>query len=308
MRGAFMAVNGVAHAPADDALPTVSVVTPSFNSEAYIGRTIESIRRQGHAKLEHVLMDGGSTDGTMEVVARYGGHFAHVESAPDKGMYDAIHRGFARTTGEIMTWLNSDDEWLPGTLATVVRLFREFPEVEWITSGFPCAIDDESATIATARLSGFSRRGIDRGENLAGCGWPADGFIQQESTFWRRSLWERAGARLDTSLQFAGDYELWSRFIRHAPLWQVEVPLGLFRRRAGQKTAVAFARYTEEARGVFERDGGRAPTRLGAMLRVGLRRHLPPEFKRRLGRWKLLERRPFLLYDWSRAQWVRSWH
>ena len=71
-------MNGVAHAPADDALPTVSVVTPSFNSEAYIGRTIESIRRQGHAKLEHVLMDGGSTDGTMEVVARYGGHFAHV--------------------------------------------------------------------------------------------------------------------------------------------------------------------------------------------------------------------------------------
>ena len=108
-----------------------------------------------------------------------------------------------------------------------------------------------------------------------------------------------AGKRMPGGRQLAAAF---------AALWQVEVPLGLFRRRAGQKTAVAFARYTEEARGVFERDGGRAPTRLGAMLRVGLRRHLPPEFKRRLGRWKLLERRPFLLYDWSRAQWVRSWH
>jgi len=288
--------------------PTVSVVTPSFNSEMYIGRTIDSIRRQGYTNLEHILMDGGSTDGTMGIVRSFAGHFAYVESAPDSGMYDAIDRGFAKSTGEIMTWLNSDDEWLPGTLATVVRLFCEFPEIEWITSGFPSAIDPEGAIIATRRLSGVSRRGIDRGENLTNCGWIADGFIQQESTFWRRSLWERAGARIDTSLQLAGDYELWSRFIRHAPLWQVEVPLGLFRRRPGQKSAVDFERYIEEARGVFKRDGGNPPWRLGSLLRVGMRRHLPRRIKQSLARWGVLEARPFLYFDCPRSQWVPSWH
>lgn len=290
-----------------DGLPIVSVVTPSFNSAKFIERTIHSIHGQGYPRVEHVLMDGGSTDGTMEIVDRHRARFSHVESGPDKGMYDAIHRGFARTTGEIMTWLNSDDEWLPGTLKTVVRLFREFPEVEWITSSFPSAIDEEGATIATSRLSGVSRRGIDRGENLP-CGrWFADGFIQQESTFWRRSLWERAGARLDTSLQLAGDYELWSRFIRHAPLWSVEVPLGLFRRRAGQKSAVALSSYFDEALGVFRRDGGRAPTRFGSLVRVGIRRHMPPPFRHHLGRFHLFERRPFLKYDWASSRWVRAW-
>ncbi len=287
--------------------PVVSVVTPSFNSGKFIERTIESIHGQGYPWIEHVLMDGGSTDQTMEIVERHRARFAHVESAADRGMYDAIHRGFGRTTGEIMTWLNSDDEWLPGTLRTVVRLFREFPDVEWITSSFPSAIDEDGATIATSRLSGVSKRGIDRGENLP-CGrWFADGFIQQESTFWRRSLWERAGARLDTSLQLAGDYELWSRFIRHAPLWSVEVPLGLFRRRAGQKSAVSLSAYFDEALSVFHREGGRVPTRFGSLVRVGLRRHMPPPLRHHLGRLRLFERRPFLKYDWSSSIWVRTW-
>ncbi len=288
-------------------LPTVSIVTPSFNSEEFIERTILAVKSQEYPRIEHVLMDGGSTDTTMRIVDRHRAHFAHVESAKDKGMYDAIDRGFAHTTGEIMTWLNSDDEWFPGTLRTVTRLFREFPEVEWLTSGYPSAIDATGAMIATARLSGFSRKGHLRGEFLPACGWPADGFIQQESTFWRRSLWERAGSRMDDSLQFAGDFELWSRFLQHAQLWCVEIPLGCFRRREGQKTAVAFQSYLDEARTVFARDGGHVPSRLGASLRVGFRRHAPPELKRFIGRLGVYERRPYLLYDWSNARWVESW-
>lgn len=289
-----------------DAPSKLSVVTPSFNSVDFIERTILSVKAQRYANIEHVLMDGGSTDGTMDVVERYRPHFAHVESGKDGGMYDAIHRGFARTTGEVMTWINSDDEWLPGTVQTVMELFARFPEVEWITSGYPCAIDDRSAMIATARISGFSAKGHLLGEYLPTCGWPAQGFVQQESTFWRRSLWERAGARMDTSLQFAGDFELWSRFFKHAPLWCVEVPLGCFRRRAGQKTAVAFDRYIEECRMVFERDGGRAPRRLEAIMRVGLRKHSPHRIRSFLWRLGIYELRPFLVYDWYKSQWLQS--
>ena len=288
--------------------PLVTVVTPSFNSAEFIERTILAVKSQEYPRVEHILMDGGSTDHTMEIVERHRAHFTHIHSGKDNGMYDAIHRGFAQSSGEIMTWLNSDDEWLPGTLRTVTRLFQEFPDVEFMTSGFPCAIDATGAMIATARLSGFSRNGSKRGEFLPACGWPADGFIQQESTFWRRSLWERAGSRMDHSLQFAGDYELWSRFLSMAQLWCVEVPLGCFRRREGQKTAVALNSYLDEALTVFLRSGGKIPSRLNATLRVGFRRHAPPQIKQFLGRNGWYERRPHLLYDWGASRWTQSWY
>ncbi len=297
--------SGSASAARDAMSPLVSIVTPSFNSAAYIERTIQSIHGQGYPRIEHVVMDGGSTDGTQEIIAKHREKFAHVESGPDSGMYDAIDRGFRHTTGEIMTWLNSDDEWFPGTLKTVVRIFREFPDVEWITSGFPSAIDAEGATIATSRHYGFTRLASRQGEYLSDCEWYSNGFIQQESTFWRRSLWERAGSRLDTSLKLAGDYELWSRFFDHAPLWQVEVPLGAFRRRAGQLSQVSHDRYIEEARRVFERDGGRAPSKWSSGLRVGFRRHAPTKLRQLAFRLGFAHPRSFIGYHWHEDRWMK---
>jgi glycosyltransferase involved in cell wall biosynthesis len=285
-------------------LPVISVVTPSRNAERFLERTLESVAAQEYPHLEHVLVDGGSTDGTMAIVERHRHRLAHVESGPDGGMYDALNRGFARTGGEVMTWLNADDVWFPGTLRTVGMIFARFPEVEWITTEFPAAIDAEGRPIAMDRIRGYCPHAFLRGEFLPAAGWPAAGFIQQESTFWRRSLWERAGARCDASLTAAGDFELWSRFFRHAELWCVSVPLGCFRKHPDQKTARSFAIYLEEARRVFAAAGGKVPHHAIAGLRVGLRRHAPPGLMRNLIRVGWMEPRPWIVYDWGRDVWV----
>jgi hypothetical protein len=287
--------------------PLVSIVTPTLNAAGWLERAIDSVQSQRYPRIEHVLIDGGSTDGTLTIVERHRARFAHIESGPDSGMYDAIDRGFRRTTGEILCWLNADDEWLPGTLRTVTRLFREFPDVEWITSGCPSTIDSDGGITWCGRIAGFTPRGFRRGENLPGRGWTADGFIQQESTFWRRSIWERAGARMDTSLRLAGDFELWSRFMRHAAPWCVEAPLGLFRYRPGQQTERQRQAYLAEAEAVFRRDGGRPPGHLRAAIGVGIRRHAPLRLKRWLTSLRLHEPRPFLVHRAAENRWEREW-
>jgi glycosyltransferase involved in cell wall biosynthesis len=287
-----------------DRLPSISVVTPCLNQARFVERTIESVRAQRYPRLEHVFMDGGSTDGTLEIVERHRGHFASISSGKDRGMYDAIGRGLATTSGEVMTWINADDEWFPGTLLAVGRIFATLPEVEWISTALPAAIDEDGATIKVNRIEGFSRRGFLRGENLAGAGWTSFGFIQQESTFWRRSLWERAGARLDDRLGSAGDFELWARFFRHGELWCVDVPLGCYRRHASQKTSVAFGQYLDEALGVFADEGGRRPNTTIASWRLGFARACPTAVRRFLGRLGLVERRPWITYDWGGQRWT----
>lgn len=284
-------------------LPVISVVTPCRNAERFLERTLESVASQEYPNLEHVLIDGGSTDGTMAIVERHRHRLAHVESGPDGGMYDALNRGFARTGGEVMTWLNADDVWFPGALRTVGTVFASFPEVEWLTTACPAAIDEHGSVIVLDRIEGFSRTAFLRGEYLAGAGWPAAGFIQQESTFWRRSVWERAGERCDAGLEAAGDFELWSRFFGHAELWCITVPLGCFRRHGDQKSAISLGKYLDEAKGVLHAAGGRIPPRPLAALRVGLHRHVPSSPTNIIRRILGLERRPWISYDWGGRCW-----
>ncbi len=285
-------------------LPHISVVTPCFNMVRFLERTIQSVQAQRYPALEHVLIDGASTDGTLAIVEQYRKHFAQIVSSPDGGMYDAINKGFALTRGEIMAWLNADDEWFPGTLRTVGAIFAAHPEVEWISTALPAAIDEDGATIKVNRINGFSRQGFLRGENFAAAGWTTTGYIQQESTFWRRSLWERAGGHLDASLKSAGDFELWARFFAHAELYAVDVPLGCYRRHAAQKTSVAFSQYLDEARSVFAKSGGTPPSEIMARIRIATRMCAPRRIPRWITRLRLYELRPWITYDWGRQAWT----
>ncbi|MET0555787.1 MAG: glycosyltransferase family 2 protein [Vicinamibacteria bacterium] len=237
--------------------PRIALVTPSFNQAPFLEDALRSIHDQGYPSLEHVVIDGGSGDGSAAILERWGGRLAHWRSEPDGGQYDAINRGFARTTGEVMGWLNADDQHAPWTLALVGELFEAFPEVQWLTTQYPLIFDERGRAVQTGYGGGFNGASFRRGGNLPGRGWFATGFIQQESTFWRRSLWERAGGRLDASLRLAGDFELWHRFFAHAPLHAVAAPLAGFRRHGGQKTALAFDAYLAEAEAVLRRDGTR---------------------------------------------------
>lgn len=288
-------------------LPKISLVTPCLNQAAFIEKTLQSIHGQGYPHLEHVVMDGGSTDGSLEIIKRHTDRLAWV-SEPDDGQYQAIAKGFAKTTGEVMAWLNSDDIYLPGALRVVGEIFRDFPDVEWLTTRFPMGIDGNGALIKMGCFSGFSKYHFLHGDYLPACGWEAMGFIQQESTFWRRSLWDKAGGAFREGLNFAGDFELWRRFFEHAHLYGVDVPLGCFRRHETQKTSVAFHKYLDEAKSVFLNAGGKVLPRPVQRLRMQLAGACGTsvDWRRRAIRAGLLKGTNNIAYDWGRCCWVKE--
>ncbi len=242
-------------------LPKISIVTPSFNQAAFLEETLLSVFEQNYPALEYIVMDGGSNDGSDDIIRKYQDRLTHWESAPDKGQYDAINRGFAQSTGEVMAWLNSDDKLTPWALKVVGEIFAEHPEIEWLTTAYPMHWDIYGRATHCGYNGGYSREGFFRGEHLPFGHWHARGWIQQESTFWRRSLWERAGGGLDPSFSLAGDLELWARFYKHAELCAVATPLGGFRVHPAQKTALRAEDYSEQAKRAFLLHGGRIPSR-----------------------------------------------
>lgn len=199
--------------------PKISLVTPVFNSARYLEATIRSVLSQDYPNLEYVIIDGGSTDGTVEIIRKYEAHLCAWVSQRDHGMYDALNKGFARTTGEVMGWLNASDVLQVGGLGVVGSVFATFPEVEWIT-GRPTILNADGMTVGILNLKCWSRFRF-----LAG----ANRYIQQESTMWRRSLWERAGSRIDDSWGIPSDFGLWVQFFRHAQLYPVDALIGGYR-------------------------------------------------------------------------------
>ena len=199
--------------------PRITLVTVVYNGERYLEETILSIIHQGYPNLEYFIEDGGSTDGTVEIIRKYERQLSGWTSEPDNGMYDALNRGFARSTGEIMGWLNASDKLHTNGLFVVGSVFSALPGVEWIT-GRATNFNEEGMTIAVHQVRRWSRYRF-----LAG----ANRYIQQESTYWRRSLWERAGSHVDASRRGGSDFELWVRFFRSARLYSVNALIGGYR-------------------------------------------------------------------------------
>ena len=215
-------------------LPSITIVTPSFNQNNYLGETIHSVVFQKYPNLEYIVMDGGSTDGSIKTIEQYSPYFAYWESQNDNGQYDAIQKGFDRSQGEIMGYLNSDDLHFPWTLRVVGEIFAAFPHLEWLTTSRPCATGANVSFPLEHTHYNWSHRWFlsSRGTKLS-----SRGFIQQEATFWRRSLWKKAGGYLKTDFHYAGDFELWSRFYLYAIPATVNIPLAMFRIHKEQKTA-----------------------------------------------------------------------
>ena len=206
-------------------MPRISIVTPSFNQGAYVVATVRSVFQQRYPDLEYILMDGGSTDDTVRRLAPYRARFAHFQSAKDSGQSAAIAEGFRRSSGEIMAYLNSDDILLPGTLAFVADYFRRHPEVDFIY-GHRAIINAGNQVIGHWILPPHS--------DFLMTHWA---LMPQESCFWRRSLWERAG-NVDESFQFAMDFDLWVRMMREGGrLRRVDRFLAAFRMHDEAKTS-----------------------------------------------------------------------
>ncbi len=220
-------------------------------------------------------MDGGSSDNSREILQRHGHRLADWCSEPDAGQYDAINKGFARSTGEVMGWLNSDDKHTPWTLSVVAEIFETYPEIEWLTTLYPLRWDANGRAVRCSQRTGFSRAAYLSGENLPTGQWYAPGWLQQESTFWRRSLWERAGGKIDTGWKIAADFELWLRFFQHADLYAVDTPLAVFastaiKRPTSSKTNISARRWIS-----FARQGGSRPGYVKSSLRSAAARLCP---------------------------------
>ncbi|AZU03100.1 glycosyl transferase family 2 [Glycocaulis alkaliphilus] len=221
-----------------------SIITPNWNGAKFLEECLLSVIDQDYSELEYIVVDGKSADGSLAIIDRYDGDLAQVICEPDNGHADALNKGFRASTGDIMGWINSDDILHPGTLSAVAAIFKSHPDIDWIT-GRPTSMAESGEINWVGRARPWSRPRFLAGD----CMW-----IQQESTFWRRRLWEAAGSQLDTRYSVANDFELWTRFFRHAELFSFDRPLGCFRHRTGQRSVMFRSLYEKEADEILQRE------------------------------------------------------
>jgi glycosyltransferase involved in cell wall biosynthesis len=240
----------------------ISIVTPSFNQAAFIRRTIDSVLAQrGDVALDYRVVDGGSTDGTVEILRSYGDAFAW-SSEPDGGQVDAINKGLARATGEVVGWLNSDDVLLPGALAKVAAAFAAHPTVEWVHGR--CQIIDSHDREVRQWISAYKhyRCKTHTFENFL-----TEDYVSQMTTFWRRSVQDEIGL-LSTTLRYAFDHDFFLRLARRGDPVYIEDPIACFRWYETSKSGEGYAvqmRETAELAGVH---GGTAWTQARARAKM----------------------------------------
>lgn len=206
--------------------PSISIVTPSYNQSHFLDKTISSVLEQNYPTLEYIIQDGGSTDNSVEVIKRYQSSLKHWESKTDRGQSHALNLGFQHATGEIMAYLNSDDILFPNTLHYVADYFNKHPEVD-VVYGHRILIDEHDNNIGRWILPNHDDDVLI---------W-AD-YVPQETLFWRRQIWDKAGGTIDDSFRFAMDWDLLLRF-KEANAKFVRLPrvLGAFRVHTQQKTS-----------------------------------------------------------------------
>lgn len=237
-------------------LPKISVVVPSYNQGRFLEATLLSLLEQHYPALELIVVDGGSTDDSVDILRRHAHRLTWWVSEPDAGQSAAINKGFAHSSGEIMAWLNSDDLCAPGALARVAGHFLKHPQTQAVY-GDRVVIDAAGLEIGRWILPRHSRRVLR---------W-AD-FVPQESLFWRREAWEKAGGKLDESLRFAMDWDFLLRLAACGlKIQHYSGILGIFRVHAEQKTSSQMSTVgQQEIDDIHLRELGFLPTRRQLIL------------------------------------------
>ena len=186
------------------ALPTVSIVTPSFNQARFLEAAIQSALSQDYPRIEYIIVDGGSTDGSLDIIQKYADRLAWWVSEKDRGQTDAINKGFARASGQIFAWINSDDTYEPRAVGQAVRFLLDHPEVGMVYADCNY-INEQGRVIGKFPAAQTDLPRLRRGYV----------HIPQQTMFFRAELWKQVGP-LDPSFYFAMDYDLWTRIAARA--------------------------------------------------------------------------------------------
>lgn len=240
-------------------LPRITVVTPSYNQAAFLERTIRSVLDQGYQNLEYIIIDGGSTDGSVDIIRRYADRLAFWVSEPDRGQTDAINKGLRRATGEWVAWQNSDDIYYPGAFHDLAAAAAKHPQAGLII-GDMMLIDEHDHPLRDIRYVKPSyRASLAEGMLLA-----------NQASFWRRRIQAEIGL-LDESMNYAFDYEWFLRLTEHCQGAHVNRIWGALRRHGETKTSNYAPRFAEEqARILAGREMPRWNRRLYMLRRLGL--------------------------------------
>ena len=242
--------------------PLVSIVTPSFNQARFLEATIQSVLSQDYPRIEYFVMDGDSTDGSVDIIRKYASRLSGWVSEQDRGQTDAINKGFSRASGQIMAWLNSDDTYLPGAVRAAVRAFQANPECGLIY-GDANYIDEAGRIVGRFPAAQTDLVRLRQGYV----------HVPQQAAFFRADLWRSLGP-LDVSLHYAMDYDLWLRIAQRAQVEYVAETWANFRLHRAAKTIAEDDHFWPEMLRVHYRDGGTFFSIIVA--KYYLRKMLPP--------------------------------
>jgi glycosyltransferase involved in cell wall biosynthesis len=229
--------------------PLVSIVTATLNQGQFIGHTISSVDAQTYSNVEHIVRDGGSTDGTLDILTRAAADHRRWTSAPDSGMYDAVNQGLRSAHGEICAYLNSDDLYLPWTLDVVVDFFARRPDAD-LVYGDALRLDERDGSIRPFFQHPFDPRRM-----------VASGSLIQPAVFWRRRVNEEVG-EFDASLRYSADLDFWLRCAAAGMNFaRIDEILAVDRAHEASLSLSQYETMAEEIRGIRAHHLGRAPTR-----------------------------------------------
>lgn len=263
----------------------ISIVTPCFNSVRFIEETIFSVLNQSYENIEYIVIDGGSTDGTLDIIRRYEDRLAYWCTEPDLGMYDAIAKGLEKATGEVHCYLNSDDIYLANTFRSVIDIFTQLKHVSWI-HGRSTKMLANGLVFSSGLSVPFRRKRIRKGiynyNKMS---------IQQESTFWRSSLTRVTDMSTFRRHRFAGDAYLWSTFAVYSDLYIVNAQFAAFRQHPFQLShdRAAYNRELKDSLGAKRAFTVKAMRRLFSFM--------PNRIKLRLFR------RNYIVFDNNEMKW-----
>lgn len=215
-------------------LPRVSIVTPSYNQAQYLEDTIRSVLEQGYPNLEYIIVDGGSTDGSVDIIRKYEHKLAWWVSEKDEGQGDAIRKGFSHASGEVIAWINSDDYYLPGAVLQAASVLKSHPDVG-LVYGDVVSLNGKGQPINVQRLPDYSLQDL-----------MSFHIIGQPSVFMRRAVYEKVGG-IDPRFHYLLDHQLWLKMAAEAKIYHLPALWSAARYHADAKNVALAARFGREA-------------------------------------------------------------